>query len=110
MHVWRALTSCPLECTLLGVRQLGESATRMHTTASNRKADTVVIRRLRKVRVNARLAQISALAILLAGQFALAQGASTIYGRVTDSSSAPIFGAVVVIQGRDGKSYTTVTD
>ena len=70
----------------------------------------MVIRRLRKVRVNARLAQISALAILLAGQFALAQGASTIYGRVTDSSSAPIFGAVVVIQGRDGKSYTTVTD
>jgi hypothetical protein len=50
------------------------------------------------------------LAFLFTSQCALAQATSSIYGNVTDSSTAPIFGAVVTVKGSDGSSYTTVTD
>jgi hypothetical protein len=70
----------------------------------------VVIDRIRKVRLKAVIARLSALAFLAASQCALAQATSSIYGNVTDSSSAPIFGAVVTVKGSDGNSYTTVTD
>src|SRR5579862_3678746 len=74
------------------------------------KADIVVSDQIRKVYLQTLLAQLSALAFLAASPCALAQATSSIYGNVTDSSSAPIFGAVVSAKGSDGNSYTTVTD
>jgi hypothetical protein len=44
------------------------------------------------------------------GLVAMAQTAGSIQGSVTDSSSAPIWGAVVVLEGADGHRFTTVTD
>jgi hypothetical protein len=51
-----------------------------------------------------------ALAILLVGRSAVAQDTGSIQGRVTDSSGAPILGAVVAIHGADGNVHLTVTD
>ena len=51
-----------------------------------------------------------ALAILFAGRCALAQATGSIHGKVTDSSGAPILGAVVALQGADGNAHLTVTD
>jgi hypothetical protein len=45
-----------------------------------------------------------------AGQSAVAQPACSIQGNVKDSSGAPIYGAVVVVGGKDGSRHTTVTD
>src|SRR5437870_1931189 len=53
---------------------------------------------------------LAALAILFAGRCALAQATGSIQGKVTDSSGAPILGAVVAIQGADGNAHLTVTD
>ncbi len=44
------------------------------------------------------------------GLAAIAQTDDSIQGSVTDSSSAPILGAVVVVEGADGHRFTTVTD
>lgn len=49
------------------------------------------------------------LALLLAVESAPAQEAGSIQGKVTDPSGAPIFGAVVAVEG-GGDSRTTVTD
>ena len=46
----------------------------------------------------------------LAGQWAMAQPTGWIQGSVTDSSGAPILGAVVTVEGADGKPRTTITD
>jgi hypothetical protein len=46
----------------------------------------------------------------LAGQSAMAQPTGWIRGSVTDSSGAPILGAVVTVEGADGNPRTTVTD
>lgn len=70
----------------------------------------MVIDRIHKLPLKAVLAQVSALAFLAAGQCTPAQGTASIYGNVTDSSSAPIFGAVVTVKGSDGSPHTTVTD
>ena len=53
----------------------------------------------------------AALAFLwCAGSTAIAQEAGFIQGKVTDSSGAPIYGALVIIEGANGSRYTTVTD
>ena len=44
------------------------------------------------------------------GLVAMAQTTGSIQGSVTDASSAPIWGAVVVVEGADGHRVTTVTD
>jgi len=44
------------------------------------------------------------------GLVAMAQTTGSIQGSVTDSSGAPIWGAVVVVEGADGHRFTTVTD
>jgi hypothetical protein len=44
------------------------------------------------------------------GVVAMAQTTGSIQGSVTDSSSAPIWGAVVVVEAADGHRFTTVTD
>src|SRR6266481_2377238 len=49
------------------------------------------------------------LVLLFGAQSAPAQEAASIQGKVTDSSGAPIFGAVVTVEGGGG-SRTTVTD
>src|SRR5258708_27226012 len=49
------------------------------------------------------------LVLLFGAQSAPAQEAGSIQGKVTDSSGAPIFGAVVTVEGGGG-SRTTVTD
>jgi Carboxypeptidase regulatory-like domain len=46
----------------------------------------------------------------LAGQWAVAQSTGGIQGTVTDSTGAPILGAVVTVKGADGNPRTTVTD
>src|SRR5260370_15775758 len=46
----------------------------------------------------------------LFGQWAMAQATGSIQGSVTDSSGAPILGAVVTVEGADGSPHTTVTD
>jgi Carboxypeptidase regulatory-like domain len=51
-----------------------------------------------------------ALALLFAGQCTLARATGSIEGKVTDSSGAPVLGAVVAVQGPDGDSHRTVTD
>jgi hypothetical protein len=48
--------------------------------------------------------------LCLVGQWAMAQATGSIHGSVTDSSSAPILGAVVTVEGADGSLHTTVTD
>jgi hypothetical protein len=53
---------------------------------------------------------LTALVILFAGRCAVAQATGSIQGKVTDSSGAPILGAVVAIQGADGNAHLTVTD
>jgi len=45
-----------------------------------------------------------------AGPGAIAQTTGSIEGKATDSSGAPILGAVVVVEGADGSRWTTVTD
>ena len=45
-----------------------------------------------------------------AGLVAMAQTTGSIEGNVTDSSSAPIRAALVVVEGADGHRFTTVTD
>ena len=45
-----------------------------------------------------------------AGLVAQTQTTGSIQGNVTDSSSAPIWGAVVVVEGADGHRFSTVTD
>ena len=49
-------------------------------------------------------------ALIFAGQGASAQETGSIQGKVTDSSSTPILGAVVTVEGADGNSRMTVTD
>jgi len=44
------------------------------------------------------------------GQWAMAQATGSIQGKVTDSSTTPIFGAVVTVQDADGNPRTTVSD
>jgi carboxypeptidase family protein len=56
------------------------------------------------------ISHLGVLAILLTLQVAPAQEAGSIQGKVTDSSGAPILGAVVKIEAADGNSRTTVTD
>jgi hypothetical protein len=53
-----------------------------------------------------------AIFVLLAftGQWAMAQDTGSIQGTVTDSSGAPIFGAVAAAEGADGNRSMTVTD
>lgn len=46
----------------------------------------------------------------LAGEWAIAQDAGSIQGTVRDSSGAPVFGAVVSVDGAGGNRSTTVTD
>jgi Carboxypeptidase regulatory-like domain len=46
----------------------------------------------------------------LAGQLAMAQSTASIHGKVTDSSGAPIFAAVVTVEDADGNRHTTVAD
>ena len=46
----------------------------------------------------------------LFGQWAMAQATGSIQGSVTDSSGAPILGAVITVEGADGSPHTTVTD
>lgn len=70
----------------------------------------MIINRIRKAPGKALLAQLSALVFLFAGQYAWAQATGSISGKVTDSSSAPVLGAVVTVQGSDGTPHTTVTD
>lgn len=41
---------------------------------------------------------------------AMAQETGFIQGKVTDSSGAPIYGALVIVKGANGNQYTTVTD
>ena len=48
--------------------------------------------------------------LCLVGQWAMAQATGSIQGSVTDSSNAPILGAVVTVEGSDGSPHTTVTD
>jgi hypothetical protein len=48
--------------------------------------------------------------LCLVGQRAMAQATGSIHGSVTDSSSAPILGAVVTVEGADGSLHTTLTD
>jgi hypothetical protein len=50
------------------------------------------------------------LAFLSAGSPAMAQEGGFIQGKATDSSGAPIYGALVFVEGADGKQYTSVTD
>ena len=45
----------------------------------------------------------------IAGQCAMAQNSGSIHGTATDSSGAPIFGAVVAVEGADGARSTTIT-
>src|SRR5579871_1350779 len=53
---------------------------------------------------------LAALALVLGGRLALAQESGLIQGKVTDSSDAPILGAVVTVTGANGNSRTTATD
>lgn len=46
----------------------------------------------------------------LAGHWAMAQDSGSIQGTVTDSSGAPVFGAVVAIEGASGYRGMTATD
>ena len=62
-----------------------------------------------QVRRSKRMFRKILLTILLAGS-GLAQTTGSIQGKVTDSSSASILGAVVTVQCSDGNSRTTVTD
>jgi Carboxypeptidase regulatory-like domain len=48
--------------------------------------------------------------VVFAGQWVLAPPAGSIRGSVTDSSGAPILGAVVTAEGAAGNCSTTVTD
>ena len=48
--------------------------------------------------------------LLFAGQAAIAQDAGSIQGTATDSSGAPVYGAVVAAQGADGGRRMTATD
>src|SRR3954471_16523372 len=41
---------------------------------------------------------------------ALAQESNFIQGTATDSSGAPVYGALVVVEAANGTRYTTVTD
>jgi hypothetical protein len=50
------------------------------------------------------------LVVLFAGHVVLAQETGSIQGKVTDSSGAPILGAVVKIDAADGTSRVTATD
>src|SRR5438270_10587743 len=43
-------------------------------------------------------------------QWATAQTTGSIQGKVSDSSGAAVFGAVVTVEGADGSRRTTVTD
>jgi Carboxypeptidase regulatory-like domain len=53
---------------------------------------------------------LAALPLLFCGQLALAQETGLIQGKVTDSSDAPILGAVVTVSGADGNPRMTATD
>jgi hypothetical protein len=55
---------------------------------------------------------LSAVSVCLwfAGHLALAQGTYSIEGSVKDSSGAPVYGAVVMVEGANGERHTTVTD
>jgi hypothetical protein len=48
--------------------------------------------------------------VCLAGQSAIAQDTGSIQGRATDPSGAPVYGALVVVEGGSGVRRTTVTD
>lgn len=58
---------------------------------------------------NCRIAFILA-PLWLIGQWAVAQDIRFIQGKVTDPSGAPVFGAVVTLEGTDGNPHVTVTD
>ena len=53
---------------------------------------------------------LAALVFAFYGRIALAQESGSIQGKVTDSSDAPILGAVVTVIGTDGNTRTTATD
>ena len=53
---------------------------------------------------------LAALTAIFTVQIALAQETGSILGKVTDSSDAPILGAVVTVASPNGNSYTTVSD
>jgi len=59
--------------------------------------------------LKALLTDLTVLAFLFAGQCALAQDMGSIRGKVTDTSGAPILGAVVTVKDIDGNSRMTVT-
>jgi hypothetical protein len=48
--------------------------------------------------------------LTFAGQRLMAQDSGSIQGTVTDSSGAPIYGAVFAVEGADGKRSMTITD
>lgn len=87
----------------------------MHTTFRSvgclaGKTDIVAIDRIRTLLSKALVAPLSALVFLSASPCAFGQATASIRGNVIDSSSAPVFGAVVTVRGSDRSSYTTVTD
>ena len=53
---------------------------------------------------------LTALIILFTARAALPQATGSIQGKVTDSSAAPILGAVVTVDSADGSSHMTVSD
>jgi len=75
---------------------------------NSRVSASTVPAKVRLVRYSA--LNLVVLVLLLAGRCALAQGTGSIQGKATDSSGAPILGAVVTVQGADGNSHLTVTD
>jgi hypothetical protein len=84
------------------------------TLDNRRPAATVVRARSRPWAVLTFLMQSAipgALAFLwCAASPAMAQEAGFIQGKVTDPSGAPIYGALVTVEGVNGSRYTTVTD
>jgi hypothetical protein len=56
------------------------------------------------------LRDLTVLAILIAGRYALAQETGLIQGKVTDATGSPVLGAVVTVTGATGNSRMTVTD
>jgi hypothetical protein len=55
------------------------------------------------------LTDLTILTFLFAGQCAVAQDTGSIQGKVTDTSGAPMLGAVVTVNGTDGILHMTVT-
>jgi hypothetical protein len=62
------------------------------------------------IRVSVTTKALPTVLVLFSGQLGMAQATGSIRGNVTNSSSAPVFAAVVVAEGGDGSRHTTVTD